>query len=427
VSSSTAKQSTVIVSHPTGNANASAVVSGLHEAGLLAAYFTCIEWRPDSALAKLVPGSLRVMLERRARVQLPPELMRTRPLRELLRNALIRAGKKKWIVDETHPLSIDGVYRDLDRYVARSLKSFPNVRGVYAYEDGARYQFAEAKKRGVRCLYDLPIGYWRENRRISLEETELQPEWRGTLNALADSERKLASKDLEISLADTIFVASTYTKKTLDSYPGWLDGGAKKVVVIPYGTPAPVVKERALTDRAKPLRVIYVGSLTQRKGVAYLAEAVAKLGSAVTLTIVGRKVGQSAALDKFCAENKWIASLPHAEILAEMERNDVLVFPSLFEGFGLVIGEALSRGVPVITTPHTGGPNLMRDGQDGFIVPVRDAEAIAEKLLALHDDRELLKRMSDLALERAAEMHWQGYKDGTVAAVREALGGKAYS
>jgi alpha-maltose-1-phosphate synthase len=421
VSPDAVNSGTVIVSHPTGNANASAVVSAVHDAGLLAAYFTCLDWRPESSLAKLVPGSLRGMLERRARLQLPSDLVRTRPVRELVRNALIRAGKKKWIVDETHPLSIDGVYRDLDKYVARSLKSFPQVRAVYAYEDGARYQFAEVKKVGVRCLYDLPIGYWRENRRISLEETELQPEWRGTLNALADSERKLASKDQEISLADTIFVASTYTKKTLDSYPGWLSGGAKKVVVIPYGTPPPVVKERALTSRDKPLRVIYVGSLTQRKGIAYLAEAVAKLGSAVSLTIVGRKVGQSAALDKFCVQNKWIASLPHAEILAEMERNDVLVFPSLFEGFGLVIGEALSRGVPVITTPHTGGPDLMRDGQDGFIVPIRDTDAIAEKLLVLHDDRELLKRMSDSALERAAEMHWQGYKDGTAAAVREAL------
>jgi alpha-maltose-1-phosphate synthase len=106
-----------------------------------------------------------------------------------------------------------------------------------------------------------------------------------------------------------------------------------------------------------------------------------------------------------------------------MRQHDVLVFPSLFEGFGLVIGEALSQGLPVITTANTGGPDILRDGQDGFIVPIRDSEAIAQRLLQLHEDRQLLKQMSDSARQRAAQLHWQSYKDGTIAAVRDKLGG----
>jgi len=407
----------VIVSHPTGNANVSAVVAGLDEHELLTAFYTCVVWRPDSALARFMPGSLRTMLQRRARVQLAPEKVHTRPARELIRNVLIRAGKKKWIVHEDSPFSIDSVYAGVDRHVAQELHRYPGLRGVYAYEDGASIQFARARKLGIRCLYDLPIGYWRVNREISIEEAQLKPGWSGTLNALADSDRKLARKDLEISLADTIFVASSYTRKTLQSYKG----EAKKVVVIPYGTPPPVKQAREVTSSDKPLRVIYVGSLTQRKGIAYLAEAVQKLGSAVTLTLVGRKVGKSELLDKFCAESRWIESLPHAEILQEMSSNDVLVFPSLFEGFGLVIGEALSRGLPVITTPRTGGPDLMRDGKDGFIVPIRDSDAIAERLMQLHEDRDLLHAMSESARERAGQMSWQSYKDGTALAVREAI------
>jgi starch synthase len=241
---------------------------------------------------------------------------------------------------------------------------------------------------------------------------------------LKDSYAKLASKDREIALADTIFVASSFTRKTLEAYPGFNDSvrsGTRKVVVLPYGTPAPVTNERMLTDRSSPLRLIYVGSLTQRKGIAYLAEAVRVLGRAVTLTLIGRKVGQSDALDRFCAEHRWIESLPHAQILEEIGRHDVLIFPSLFEGFGLVIGEALSRGVPVITTPHTGGPDIVRDGQDGFMVPVRDAEAIVERVLTLHQDRELLRTMSASALERAGQFTWQRYRDATVEAVRQAL------
>ena len=411
----------VIVSHPTGNANVSAVVTALYEDQLLAAFYTCLVWRPESRLARMTPASLRGMLQRRARVQLPETFVRTRPARELARSLLIRAGKKRWVAHEDSPFSIDSVYRGIDAYVARNLHRYPGLRGVYAYEDGALIQFARARQLGIRCLYDLPIGYWRVNREISLEETELQPGWRGTLNALADSAKKLERKDREIELAETIFVASTFTRKTLESYPGWSAGKAKRVVVIPYGTPEPVDEERPLTKREQPLRVIYVGSLTQRKGLAYLAEAVKKLGAAVRLTVVGRKVGSSELLDRFCDEHRWIASLPHAEILAEMGRNDVLVFPSLFEGFGLVIGEALSRGVPVITTPHTGGPELIRDGQDGFIVPIRNSEAIAARLLRLYEDRDLLRTMSESARARAGELSWQGYRDGTAAAVREAI------
>jgi alpha-maltose-1-phosphate synthase len=407
----------VIVSHPTGNANVTAVVSALYEAELLTAFYTCILWRPESAWARLVPGSLRAMLQRRARVQLPAELVRTRPARELMRNLLIRAGKKRLIASETNPFSIDGVYRDLDAYVARNLGKYPEVRAVYAYEDGALHQFREAHKRGIHCIYDLPIGYWRANREISIAESELQPAWKGTLNALADSQDKFERKDEEIALADTILVASSYTRSTLELFPG----ERKLAVVIPYGTPSPIPTEREDTSKSNPLRVLYVGSLTQRKGISYLFSAVEALGPAVTLTIVGRKVGSSKALDKACETHRWLESLSHSEILALMRQHDVLVFPSLFEGFGLVIGEALSQGLPVITTANTGGPDILRDGQDGFIVPIRDSEAIAQRLLQLHQDRQLLKHMSDSARERAAQLHWQSYQDGTIAAVQEAL------
>ncbi len=406
----------VIVSHPTGNANVTAVVSALHEQELLAAFYTCIVWRPESALAKLVPGGLKSMLQRRARVQLPPELVHTRPVRELVRNLLIKAGKRQLISAYTNPFSIDGVYRDLDQHVARSLHSYPGLRAVYAYEDGALRQFREAHKLGLHTIYDLPIGYWRANQQVSAEEAELQPQWKGTLNSLLDSPAKCALKDEELALADTVFVPSTFVKSTLEMYPE-----KKKVIVNPFGVPATLSDPRALTSSTQPLRVLFVGSLTQRKGISYLFEAVEKLGKAVTLTVIGRKVGQSDVLDRYCSQHRWLSSLAHTEILAEMRSHDVFVFPSLFEGLALVLGEAVSQGLPVITTPNSGGTDILRDSRDGFIVPIRDSEAIAHRLMQLHEDRELLLRMSNSAREQAAHLHWQGYQDRTVANIQQAL------
>ena len=408
----------VIVSHPTGNANVSAVVTALYDEELLAAFYSCIVWKPESPLAKVVPAGLRATLERRARVQLPAEFVRTRPMRELVRNILIRAGKKHLIAAESNPFSIAGVYRDLDRHVARGLHRYPDVRAVYAYEDGALYQFRRAAALNMHRIYDLPIGYWRANRKISAEEAELQPAWKGTLNALADSDAKCALKDEELELADTVIVPSTFVKKTLEMYPG----KEKTIIVNPFGVPARISTPREVTRPGEPLRVLYVGSLTQRKGISYLFEAVEKAGTAVTLTVIGRKVGQSKSLDLQCERHRWISSLPHVEILAEMRQHDVFVFPSLFEGLALVLGEAISQGLPVITTPNSGGPDILRDGADGFIVPIRDAEAIAARLLELHRDRALLQQMSESARERAGQLSWKGSQERTVAAAREILG-----
>ena len=63
----------------------------------------------------------------------------------------------------------------------------------------------------------------------------------------------------------------------------------------------------------------------------------------------------------------------------------------------------------------------MRDGIDGFVVPIRDPESITARLLQLYADRGLLKQMSDAARERAKTLDWQGYKGRIVSAVRDAV------
>jgi len=79
--------------------------------------------------------------------------------------------------------------------------------------------------------------------------------------------------------------------------------------------------------------------------------------------------------------------------------------------------EAISQGLPVIATPHTCAPDLLTDGQDGFIVPIRDSSAIAEKLELLHNDRDRLASMSAAALETARKFGWERYRKGIVETV----------
>jgi starch synthase len=407
----------ILLSHPTSNLNSSAAARGLYKHGLLTAYYTCISWNPDTLLAQCLPGQLTRWLNRRKQIAIPAELIKTRPLREYIRNFCELTGIYGTGTREDAFFSTERIYCDLDRHIARQLKKYPNLRGVYAYDDGALAHFRQAQKMGLQRIYDLPIGHWRVLKEITIEESEAQPAWRGTMKSLTDSAAKYERKDAEIELADVVIAASTFTRQTLQRFPM-----TKQVIVVPYGMPEVTAPPRPATNPDNPLRVLFVGALTQRKGISYLFDAMKMLGKAATLTVIGRRDGQAKALDEACARHRWLETLSNPEVLQEMQQHDVLAFPSLFEGFGLVIGEALSQGLPVITTANTGAPDILRDGVEGFIIPIRSAQAIADKLQLLHGDRELLKHMSDSARARAKRETWDLYEDRVAQAAAEALG-----
>ena len=290
---------------------------------------------------------------------------------------------------------------------------------MYAYEDGAEATFAAAGKLGMKRLYDLPIGYWRAAHELYADEAQREPAWAGTLTGRADSAEKLARKDAELAQSDAIFAASTFTRNTLALAPGV----RCPVHVVPYGAP-PALSALSANEAANPkkLRVLFAGSLGQRKGLSYLLAAVLRLAGHVELTLLGSKTVEGCeALDAAVKNHRWIPTLPHAEVLAEMGRQDVLVFPSLFEGFGLVILEAMSRGLPVIATAHTAAPDVFTDGVEGFIVPVRSVDAIVEKLECLIREPERLRSMKAAALARAAACRWEDYRHRLTTAVRQTL------
>jgi glycosyltransferase involved in cell wall biosynthesis len=313
---------------------------------------------------------------------------------------------------ETGWASVDQVYRQLDQEVANYLarRVTDNVRAVYAYEDGALATFRAARARGVTCLYDLPIAYWRTLRRLLEEEAELNPSWMPTMEGLCDSPSKLARKDKEIELADNIVVASSFTQRSLEEH----FGKQLTIAVAPYGAPPPLVAEPARRNANDPLRLLYAGHLAQRKGVAYLIAALRRVDVPWLLTLAGpRPAAAVPELDAFLADPRcrWLGHVPHATLLEEMIRAHLFVFPSIVEGFGMVLLEAMAAGLPVITTPHTAGPDIMTNGREGFIVPIRSAEAIAERIAALANDEDRRYEMAGAALSRATASPWRRYEE----------------
>ena len=402
----------ILLSHPTANQNVRQTALAFADAGLLREFWTCVNWKREGFLDRLLSSNPRVQREVRRRSfasELQP-FLRTSSAREWTRLILSQLG-----VPRPGMFSLDAVYRSLDRTVARRLTADGDINAVYAYDDGALETFRVAKKRGIKCIYEHPIVHWRKVLEIQRAEAERRPEWAATLVALRDSDEKLARKDEDLALADVIVTPSAFSRDSLTAAPNV----HAPIHVIPYGAPA--IRESIEHAPHEKLRALFVGALSQAKGLSYLLEAAALFGDRIELTVIGQRVSGTMPPQAVLDRHRYLPSLPHEQLLEEMARHDVLIFPSLHEGFGLVVLEAMSQGTVPIATDHSGAPDVIEDGVDGFIVPIRSAEAIAEKLDLLFRDRQRLAAMRESARHKAAAHSWEICRQRLVALARDVI------
>jgi len=93
-----------------------------------------------------------------------------------------------------------------------------------------------------------------------------------------------------------------------------------------------------------------------------------------------------------------------------MREQDVLVFPSLFEGFGMVITEAMSQGTPVITTDRTAGPDLINNFENGWLINAGSTESLQEMIENILNNPLSVEKNGRLAMETARERPWFVYE-----------------
>jgi glycosyltransferase involved in cell wall biosynthesis len=204
----------------------------------------------------------------------------------------------------------------------------------------------------------------------------------------------------EYDSADMVNVISTFAKRT------FVERGfaPSRLIVTPLAVDIPrVAGDARRMPRRGPLRVLFLGHVSLRKGVHYLLEATNALGpSAVSVSLVG---GTSAdgdvLLRRLARSGEWKGPVARERLRQVFADHDVLVLPSVEDGFGSVICEAMAAGLPVIATENTGAPDVVRDGVDGLIVPARSSTALRtalEQLLA-HPERVI-----DMGVSAAAAM-----------------------
>lgn len=408
----------ILLTHPFGNANVRAVLSALDRVERLARFVTTLGWSNSSPLLQLLPENTLVHLRRRG-YDLSHYKIKTYPAREAVRLLADKLGQHWLTKPESGWASVDQVWTVLDRcaadYLAQNHERL-KVRAVYAYEDGAEHTFETARRLGLRRIYDLPIAYWETAQRLLRNEAMRCPAWEPTLGGTRDSEEKLARKTRELDLAELVICPSAFV---LDSLPE-KTRASKPCVVVPFGSPAGIENRSYTTQTTydRPLRLLFAGALTQRKGLADLFAAMKLVGSReAELVVMGSLVLPMNFYRNEFADFIYEPPRAHAAVLELMRSCDVLVLPSIVEGRALVQQEALACGLPLIVTRNAGGEDLIVEGKTGFLVPTGAPAAIAEKIEWFLENRDQLPALSAAARAKAAELTWPAYGEQILHAI----------
>lgn len=395
----------ITISHPHGNPNSFHAARAFAEADWLRSFRRGFAGgRVLSGVARASSGDAAERLNNRRLEDVP----RARQRRHLLWESASRLGAKLRPQGPTSKVNwYDLLFCGHDLQVSTELEA--DLDAVYAYEDGARRTFAAAKKGRAAAVYELPLGYYagvaHELERARRERPGL------SFGPHAEPEWKRRRKDAELGLADIVVVPCAWAEASLRRGK---TGATKTVIRLPYGTPADEVSARARPADA-PFTVFFAGQICLRKGVPHLIDAWKRLDlKDARLRLAGHAKPGDACLREAPSSLAYLGALSRVKLLEEMRRADLFVFPSLAEGFGLVIGEAMALGLPVLTTTNTGGTELITDGRDGLLVPAHDADALAARIewAALYRDE--LFRMGSRARARAEQWTWGHYRRALV-------------
>ncbi len=286
------------------------------------------------------------------------------------------------------------------------------VTAVHAYEDCSLLQFQQAARSGRARIYDMPIGYYPDWEKTFDRLAAKYERWLLPPNAGSRSYVRPQQKRDEMALAELVLAPCTFVERTVQRH------AEREVKIVPYGVDSEFWHPPEGARDDGPMRFLYAGQCSLRKGTPLLIEAWRRAAPKdATLDLVGHW-----QLPEHCPGGLPAGVAVRAPVSAEKLRRiyqaaDVFVFPSNFEGFGLVILEAMACGLPVIATDTTAAPDILGD-DSGRVIPADDLDALVLALRWAIGNRDRLAAMRSGARRTAQAMTWSRYRTR----LREATG-----
>lgn len=363
----------------------------LESAGLLHRFYTDIH--ADSGVLRhlrqivpksLTPSSVRSLFDRRPG-GIPNEKITSFPtfglhaaLRERLNTSLGEKTKEYLRKD-----------RRFCELVTKNLDS--EIDALYVFKGAALEILEWCKERDVFTMLEQPNVHRPVMHKLLSEERDDYPNWSQSAREDPHASEEAQRQRKEWSQADLIVCPSNFVKRGIRESGGPVD----RVAVVPYGVDFPP-RSSPREAPSRPLHILTVGTIGLRKGAPYLMQAAQQ--SEATFRAVGTVNLSDYGQKKLAHHVDLRGRVPRSEVHQHYEWADVFLLPSLCEGSATVIYEALAYALPVICTPNTG--SIVQDQKEGFIVPIRDAGAIASRVEQLSENTTLYEQMSSRALRR---------------------------
>lgn len=271
----------------------------------------------------------------------------------------------------------------------------------HGFEGAVLHSLRKAKRSGAKTVLDYPIFHYQTIRDIMVEEYK-----RFKVNApkyLSTDDVNIRRKQKEIEESDFIFVPTERIAGDFIRY----GKNKSQIKHIPYGFNPERFKAGEKQDSV--FRIVVVGYLTFHKGIQYILQAFSELRLRNAELLIVSEIDNNfkPILAKYAGVFRHQHAIVQEELAKVYQNASVFVLPSLIEGFGMVTCEAMACGLPVIVTENCG--MQPRDGKDGFIVPIRNPDALKEKILILYENENLRQQMGKSAAEYVKQFTWDNY------------------
>jgi len=332
----------------------------------------------------------------------------------VLSNELLRRGFERVPARWRGRFDAESAFHDhYARRAARRLR--PGADLLVAWSGSALPALRRARELGMATVVE------RGSTHISWQTDLLHAEYaRFGLRPRSAPPGLVARELAEYAEADAVAVPSAFARRT------FVERGVpeERVLCLPYGVS---LESFAPPERAEDgvFRVVHCGRVDLRKGCHYLIEAFHGLRlPRAELWLVGPVAPELEAFRRRYASPSIVfhGPRPQAELASYYGRCAVFCLASLEEGMAMVIPQAMACGLPVIATPNSGAEEIVREGVEGYLVPVRDVEALRRRIVELYEDAERRRAMGRAALARVrAGFTWDDYGGRVVAGYRALL------
>jgi glycosyltransferase involved in cell wall biosynthesis len=371
-----------------------ALQGGGYLLGFVTSFWHKFHLQSLSLLTRLYPPLKKELLKRYHK-DLSSDLVSTFPYAELLRMGIDKlvgksSDKRIYLVDRFHDKAGSTLFA---HFIAQADM-------VISFENSSRHIFKKAHKLGKITILELSSLHYHFI-------GSLRQQYEAFRKSLPDDvffDKVCANKERELKLANYIFTISELARQSL------LDAGFApgQVYKVNLGFD-PVHFQPKKTYSQHTFKLIYAGTMTPRKGIHLIIKAFLELGLPdSSLTLVGPIDDAGELIKAHKGQVQYFPFMHHKDLKLKLQEADLFVFPSYFDGWAMIVLEAMACGTPVIVSENTGAKEAVSQG-GGFIIPVDDLEALKEKIRYFYDNRTELETYGRKAHQIAQQYTWANY------------------